>query len=140
MNLYNDKKGLTLLETIISAVLGTIVVIAVLETLTFSFTSFAKQNDIFNTTQEISIFMLYFTRDVHNANTINVTSNEVDITTGNEQVIYTYNNGTITRNSKNIITGLNSVQFAQVSAGTGNLISVTINKNGIEMRTTVYEK
>lgn len=139
-NLYNDKKGFTLIEVIISVALSTIVMIAILETLTFTFVSFTNQNNIFTTTQEISIFMLNITKDIHNANTVSVTNNEVDITANNRQITYVYSNGTVTRNSKVLITGVSALQFIQTSAQTGSLISVTINKNGIEMRTTVYAK
>ncbi len=139
-SLHNSKKGFTLLEVMLSAALGIIVIIAVLELLTLSSVSFTKQSNIFSTTQEISVFMLTFTKDVHNADTINVTDNRIDITSNSEQITYAYTNGTISRNSKILITGINTLKFTQTPVGTGTLISVTVNKNRIEMRTTVYAK
>lgn len=138
--LYNNRKGFTLLEVIISVVLGTIVTIVVLELLTLSFVTFTKQSNIFSVTQEISVFMLTFTKDIHNADTVNVTNNRVDITSDGKQITYVYDNGIISRNSKILITNIDTIEFAQTPAGTGSLISVTVNKNGIEMRTTVYAK
>jgi prepilin-type N-terminal cleavage/methylation domain-containing protein len=138
--LHNNRKGFTLLEVIISVVLGTIVTIAVLELLTLSFVTFTKQNNIFSATQEISVFMLTFTKDIHNTDAVNVTNNRVDITSDSKQITYVYDNGAISRNSKILITNIDTIEFTQTPAGTGNLITVTINKNGIEMRTTVYAK
>ncbi|MGH2331091.1 PulJ/GspJ family protein [Thermoanaerobacter mathranii] len=139
-SLHNSKKGFTLLEVMLSAALGIIIIIAVLELLTLSSVSFTKQSSIFSTTQEISVFMLTFTKDVHNADMVNVTDARVDIISDGKQITYAYNNRTISRNSKVLITEADAVKFTQTPAGTGTLISVTVNKNGVEMRTTVYAK
>lgn len=139
-DLYNNKKGFTLLEVILSAVLGIIVVIAVLELLTLSSISFAKQSNIFSATQEISVFMLTFTKDIHNADIVNVTDSRVDIISDGKQITYVYDNGTISRNSKVLITKIDALKFIQTSDGTGSLIGVTVSKNGVETRTMVYAK
>jgi len=139
-SLYNNGKGFTLLEVMLSTVLGIIVIIAVLELLTLSSISFTKQSNIFSATQEISVFMLTFTKDIHNADTIDVTDTRVDITSDGKQITYVYNNGTISRNSKILMTKVDALKFTQTPAGTGRLIGVTVSKNGVEMRTMVYAK
>lgn len=139
-SLHNNKKGFTLVEVMLSSILGIIIIIALLELLTLSFSSYAKQSAIFSTTQEMTIFMMNFTKDIHNSDTLNVTDNEVDITVNNERITYVYTNRTVSRNSKILMTEVDALKFTQNPTVTGNLVTVTLSKKGIEMRTTVYAK
>ncbi|WP_143156660.1 hypothetical protein [Caldanaerobius fijiensis] len=130
-----------MIETIFSALLGTIVFLGMFQIFSISMVAFSRQNGLNSTTNDMARFLYVFSCDIHGADSVSVTGHSRVVIFKNGSFInYTYCGNTIARNGKPAIKNLSYAYFSQTPAysGSGRVVYVLIVKNSEMMETGAY--
>jgi prepilin-type N-terminal cleavage/methylation domain-containing protein len=141
--LQKEKYGFTLLEVMITVVLGIILFAAVFEFFIYTSKTAGVSSKTFNETSELIRVARWITNDLYSAENIKIEVNDkLIITTSNSTVVYELENNMLMRREgilkRTVGEGITSIKFSTEEYDNGTLVYFWIKGLKKDVRTCVF--